>query len=152
MYNDRDELIKQAFVYGSRVALEEAGYDPQQANDFAVKLAGAAEAPGMFMRAMRALKAAPGKAWGGVTRGAGAVKGAIKDAPQTARNAMGDLSGSVRRGTMPSRGMGVGMGGAGELAPEDIARAARLALGAGAIGGAGLGIGGTLGTEALMGD
>jgi len=119
----RNERIKQAYAYGAAVALQELGYAPYDAQQAGVKLAMEKEAlTGAEARAALETLLSP------VTGAAKSIGGAAKNVGRQG----GDLLAALRGKALP---------GALFENPE-LARMARLGLGAGAVGGAGLGAGG----------
>lgn len=155
MTSHRDELIKQAFAYGSSVALQEAGYGEYDAEEMGVKLAAGAAAQASLKEALKALFTDAGasmkgmgqKAWGGIT-GAGSAVG-------EAASGAGRRANQLRRALF-SEGAGNVGATTGHAFPnprtrvEDIQRMARMGTGLGLGAGAGLGVGGTLGAQELL--
>lgn len=118
----RDEMLQQAYAYGSSVALQEVGIDKLSADQTAIKIA--ASGPEI----VAALKSLLGKAGGGLSA-----------AGQAAKSTVQGVGKNINRGlTGTAKGY--------RLSPQEL----RGLLGAGAAGGAGLGVGGTLGTQALL--
>lgn len=160
----RDDLIKQAYAQGVSAALQELGYDAQQAQTASTKLAedqmivktalSGAEIQAVVDKAVKALRAGAGRVGGEVAGAGGALKSKVQQLGSEALGAGRAAAGRAgEMGTQAGRTVGAtaedliaalrGQPFPGtSIAVPRTTRAARSALGAGLLGGAGLGAGG----------